>query len=405
MRFLRGISTRRLLALCAAVLAIAIGTTAVAMAMAGGGPKPAPESLPVAVHNALSAPSVPGISARVQFTNRLLDAPNIEGQGSDPFLSGASGRLWAAPDGRLRLELQSEGGGGDSQVLIDEGRFEIYDGSSGTVYRGALPEASGGTGGPGPSHQPPSLEAVEEAISRLGARATLSGATPSDVAGQPTYTVRIEPKSNGGLLGGAEVAWDAVHGTPLRAALYAKGDSSPVIELEATEVSFEAVSTSDFEITPPPGTKVVDLSPPSGSSAGGSGAGSGPVTGAAAVQRLLSFNLSAPASVAGMAQGEVRAIQVGKKTGALLTYGKGLGGIAVLESPSGPGGGRGASEPGASETEAGGLSLPTVSIDGTKAEELETELGTVLRFSRGGVDYVVAGSVPPATAEAAARGF
>ena len=130
----------------------------------------------------------------------------------------------------------------------------------------------------------PSLEQVEQAISRLGAHSTLSGATPSDVAGQPTYTVQIEPKSNGGLLGGAAVAWDAVHGTPLRAALYAKGDSSPVIQLEATEVSFEEVPTSVFEITPPPGTEVIDLSPSSGGSGEGNGARPSPLTGAAAVQ-------------------------------------------------------------------------------------------------------------------------
>ncbi len=394
MRFLRRISTRRLLMLCAAVFAIAIGTTAVAMATAGDGPKPAPEPLPVAVHDALTAPSVPGVSARIQFTNHLIAASSI--QGSDPLLSGASGRLWASPDGKLRLELQSEGGGGDSQVLIDEGRFEIYDGSSDTVYRGTLPNGNGSPGG-SDSHQPPSLEQVQQAIAHLGEHDALSGATPSDVAGQPTYTARIEPQSNGGLLGGAEIAWDAVHGTPLRAAVYAKGDSSPVLQLEATEVSFGAVPASVFEISPPPGAKVVDLSPPSGSS--GEGHETSPVTGIAAVQKQLGFNLAAPASLAGMQLGEVRAIGVGDKTGALVTYGQGLSGIAVIESPSAPGGGQGASE------EPGGLSLPTVSIGGIKAEELETALGTVLRFSRGGVDYVVAGSVPPATAEAAARGL
>jgi hypothetical protein len=393
MRFLRRISTRRLLTLCAAVLAVAIGTTAVAMATAGDGPKPAPEPLPVAVHDALTAPSVPGISARIQFTNHLIDASSI--QGSDPLLSGASGRLWASPDGKLRLELQSEGGGGDSQILVDEGRFEIYDGSSGTVYRGTLPNGNDSSGGPD-SHQPPSLEQVQQAIASLGEHATLNGATPSDVAGQPTYTARIEPKSDGGLLGGAEVAWDAVHGAPLRAAVYAKGDSSPVLQLEATEVSFEAVPSSVFEISPPRGTKVVDLSPPSESS--GEGHEASPVTGIAAVQKQLGFQLAAPDSLAGMAQVEVRAIGVGDKAGALVTYGQGLGGIAVIESPSGPSGGQGASGP-------GGLSLPKVSIDGTGAEELETALGTVLRFSRGGVDYTVAGSVPPAAVEAAARGL
>ena len=52
-----------------------------------------------------------------------------------------------------------------------------------------------------------------------------------------------------------------------------------------------------------------------------------------------------------------------------------------------------------------GLDLPKVSINGATGEELDTALGTVVRFSRGGVDYTVLGSVPPAAAEAAARGL
>jgi hypothetical protein len=37
------------------------------------------------------------------------------------------------------------------------------------------------------------------------------------------------------------------------------------------------------------------------------------------------------------------------------------------------------------------------------AHELDTQLGTALEWSNGGVSYVLAGSVPPAAAEAAAR--
>ena len=47
--------------------------------------------------------------------------------------------------------------------------------------------------------------------------------------------------------------------------------------------------------------------------------------------------------------------------------------------------------------------LPKVQINGVEGEELDTALGTALRFSRDGVDYIVLGSVPPAAAEAAAR--
>jgi hypothetical protein len=47
--------------------------------------------------------------------------------------------------------------------------------------------------------------------------------------------------------------------------------------------------------------------------------------------------------------------------------------------------------------------LPTVSINGVTGHELGTALGTIVQFTRGGVDYTIIGSVPPAAAEAAAR--
>ena len=47
--------------------------------------------------------------------------------------------------------------------------------------------------------------------------------------------------------------------------------------------------------------------------------------------------------------------------------------------------------------------LPSVSLDGVSAHELATELGTVLQWQSGGTTFVLAGSQPPAAAEAAAR--
>lgn len=395
MSALRRISTRRLLAICAITALAAVGITAAAMAMGGSGPKPPSKPLANAVTDALNAPSLPGISARIQFTNNLVDASSI--QGADPLIAGASGRLWASPaeGGKLRLELQSEGAGGDTQVLVSDHRFQIYDSGSETVYEGTLPKDEEGKDSSG-SEQVPGLGEVETKITEVEKHAELSGAIPSDVAGQPTYTLHVAPKHDGGLLGGAEVAWDASNGTPLRAAIYSNSSSSPVLELKATEVSFEAVSSSVFDVSPPPGAKVVDLG------ALGEGEGEGEAggephqqAGVGAVEKSLDFPLTAPDTLVGLPRDEVRGIEVDGKSAALVTYGKGLGGIAVIETASEPGGGE--------STETGGLSLPQVSINGAKGEELDTALGTVLRFSRGGVDYIVAGSVPPAAAEAAAR--
>ncbi|MGE5407628.1 MAG: LolA family protein [Syntrophothermus sp.] len=393
MSALRRVSTRRLLAVCALTVAAAIGITAGALATTGGGPEPAPKPLAKAVQDALQAPALPGISARIQFTNHLVAASGVEG--ADPLLAGASGRLWASPaeGGKLRIELQTEtGGGGDSQVLVSGRHFEIYDGSSRTVYRGTMPRERGEDSGQ--QGWPPGLGEIEAKISKVEAHADVSGAIPSDVAGQPTYTVRLAPKHDGGLLAGIELAWDAGNGTPLRGAVYAKGESAPVLQLQATEVSYEAVPASVFEAGPPPGARVVELTP--GEAAEGAGPG-GEVVGEAAVRESVPFALAAPESLAGMPRSEVRGVEVEGRDAALIGYGKGLGGILVVESASEPGNGDGSGLE--------GLGLPKVQIGGVQGEELETPLGTVIRFSRGGVDYVVAGSVPAAVAEEAAAGL
>ena len=47
--------------------------------------------------------------------------------------------------------------------------------------------------------------------------------------------------------------------------------------------------------------------------------------------------------------------------------------------------------------------LPTVVLNGVTAHELATQLGTVLEWQQGGRSFVLAGSLPPAAAESAAR--
>lgn len=395
MSYLRRISTLRLLVIGAALTLFAAATAAIALAAGSGGPTPPPKPLDQAVHDALTAPSPAGVSARIHFTNDLVGESVLEG--ADPLLGGASGRLWATTDGRLRLELQadvSKSSAGDLELLVDGRSVTLYDPGTETVYEGQLPSRKGGDAGAG-EDEPPSLAQVQEGIETVMQHADLSGASPSDVAGQPAYTVRVSPKANGGLVGGAELAWDAANGTPLRAAVYAKGESSPVLELTATEISFGPVSESVFEVSPPPGAKRVQLNPP-GEGEGGEDSGK-PVTGLEAVQAKTSFQVSAPATLAGMQRDQVRLVASGEEAGALVTYGKGLGGLAVLELPEGEGGEDSGSE---------GPQLPGISIPGaTHAQQLETPLGTLVRFRRAGVEYVVAGSVTGEVAREAAQGL
>jgi hypothetical protein len=201
--------------------------------------------------------------------------------------------------------------------------------------------------------------------------------------------VRIAPRDDGGLLGAAEVAWDAERGVPLRLAVYAQGDSDPTLELKATEVSYGPVPGDRLAATPHPGAHRVSIDA-ADVRAGGRLAN---VTGVDAVQRRLDFPLAAPKEVAGLTRGQVRLFQRDAGNGAMTVYGKGLGSIFVLQGK----------ENGRPLLDRRTLRLPQVNIDGHTGTELATPLGTIVTFERDGVSYLVGGLVPPVAAENAAR--
>jgi outer membrane lipoprotein-sorting protein len=365
MRFLRTTSTARLLALVIGVTVLAAATAAIALAAtSGGGHKPPPKPLAQAVRDALSAPSVNGVTARVKFTNHLIDSSALVGGG--PLLSGASGRLWAT-DGHLRIELQSNDG--DVQLVKNGKSFLVYESQNNTAYTGTLPPRQS----PPHKQSPPSLGQIAKGIAHARQHAAVSGAIPTVVAGQSAYEVRVTPR-HGGLVSGARLAWDAAHGVPLKVAIYARGNGSPVLSLSATRISFGKVPASVFAITPPKGAHVVNLT--------GQGGGGGQT------MQPLSFTPSAPAKLGGMRRQQVKHLG---SDGVLVTYGQGLDGLALIEKKSG------------ARARLPGVSLPTVSINGVTGQELPTALGTAVRFTRGGVEYTVLGSKPAATVIAAAR--
>ncbi len=370
MNALRRLPLSRLLLLCVLVVAIGVSATAIAFAL-GSGPTPPPKPLAQAIHDALGGGQLEGANANITLTDNLLEGASLAGGGhsgeltSNPLVTGGSGRLWVAKDGRVRLELQSQQG--DTQILYDGHTILIYDAATNTEYR-YTPKGEGSSSSTTPdngSHEVPSVAKIEEAIAHLSKHADVSGATPTNVGGQPAYTVRVSPKESGSLFGGVELSFDANHGVPLRAAVYSSTSSAPVIELAATEISYGPVSNSVFEVNPPANAKVEEITFPSGGT-----------------------------------QPEHEPTTTEKPN--LTTQGHGPATIAILAE----------SRNGKAKTKAGAKSptealegLPKVTIDGTSASELRTELGTLLTFERSGVRYLLAGSVTPAAIEAVARGL
>ncbi len=390
MKLLRTLSTARLVGLVVVIVALGAGSATLAVSAIGsGGATPPAKPLANAIHDALAASPPEGISADITFTNRLFPSGALTGVTGSALMSGATGRLWATNDGHGRLELQSSAG--DVQIVWSSTGVSVYDASSNTVYKLALPAPGTSSGGSTSSSAPPALSEITTFLTKLSEHATVSGAQPDNVGGQEAYTVSVSPKHDGGLLGSAQLSFDAARGVPLRIAIYAQGSSSPALALEVTNISYGAVPSSDVNVAPPADAKVVDLSPNAGG-ADKSGAGSTAtqVTGVAAVQQALDFPLSAPDTLVGLPRQDVRLVG---SDSAVAVYGQGLGAIVVSERKAD------------AATKSGGLlsSLPTVSLDGTTAHELATQLGTVVEWQRNGVAYVLAGSLPPAAAEAAAR--
>jgi outer membrane lipoprotein-sorting protein len=401
-KLLRTVSTQRLLAIVAGLVIAVAGGTAIAFAAAGNGPTPPRESLATALHQAAAAPAVTALSARISFTDNLIDSTAL--QGSDPILSGASGRLWlSTTTHQLRLELQGQNG--DAQILVKNGTFSIYDPMSNTVYKGTLPSASGSSKAAGKSSTEPipSVAQIQSQLNQLMAHIDVAGPYPRNVAGQPAYKVVLTPKHSGGLLGSVQLAWDATHGVPLGIAIYSTSSgSSPVLELKATHISYGAVSAGVFKISPPAGAKVVRISSPATHAATAKAKAhrkaQREITGPAAVQAHVPFTLADPGSVDGLPRQGVQLLDWGGSSAALVTYGQGLGGIAVIEQSAA------GQSSGSKSQSTGGLNLPTVSITPQiSAQELPTALGTVLRFSSGGVNYTLLASMPPSAAEMAAK--
>jgi hypothetical protein len=378
MRFLRTARTSRLLAAVAAALALAAAASAIAVAAGGSGPKPPAKPLDQAIRGALAAKAPAGISARVTFTNKLLPSGALTGNAGSALVSGGAGRLWIT-SARGRIELPSSPL--NTEIVWSSNKVTVYDGSSNTVYRASLPTHSGPRNeAKGANHALPTLAEIDKLLGNARTHVAISAAVPKNVASQPAYEVTLSPKDNGSLLKSAQLAWDAVHGVPLRVAVYAKGSSSPVLALEATDISYGPVSAANVSVSPPPDAKVIDLRAPTSRTASKKDAKD---------TQSAALPFSTPDRLGGRARQFARAAS----GGVVAVYGRGLGALVLYVHKG--------------DTAAHGnplSGLPTVDIAaGVKAHELATPLATVLSWQRNATAYVLGGSVTPATAEAAAR--
>jgi outer membrane lipoprotein-sorting protein len=356
----------------AVALLSAITVTAYAMTRSGAA-KPPKRSLASAVHRIFTAKPVTGVSAQFRVDQHLL-AGTSTSLSSNPLLQGATGSIWVG-GGRARLVVNSQLG--STSVAYDGHQVTLYNRKSHTAY--VLPVKHHQKPGGAAEHNVPTMAAITHALAQASKFAILSGAIPSNVAGREAYTVHVSPRHNGGLFGEFDLAWDAAHAVPLRFAIFPRGSSTAALSVSVTHIRYGAIPARALSMTPPAGTKIVHVHMPSRHEHAMQQAHVAPAVGAAAASRAVGFTVAAPKTLAGFPQHQVRAISIGSHRAALATYGRGLGTIFLLEQRT-------------SGSKSALSSLPSVSVAGIRAHELDTTLGSVIQWSRGGVTYTIAGS-------------
>jgi len=356
----------------AVALLSAISVTAYAMTRSGAA-KPPKRSLASAVHRIFTARPVTGVSAQFRVDQHLL-AGSSTSLASSPLLQGATGSVWVG-GGRARLVVKSQLG--TTSVAYDGHQVTLYDRKNHVAY--VLPVKHHAKKGGATEHNVPTMAAIQHALAQASKFAILSGAIPSNVAGREAYTVHVSPRHNGGLFGEFDLAWDAAHAVPLRFAIFPRGSSTAAISISVTHIRYGAIPARALSMTPPAGTTIVHVHMPSRHEHPAQQAHVAPAVGAAAVSKAVGFTVAAPPRLAGFPQHQLRAVSIGSHRAALATYGRGLGTVFLLEQR-------------ASGSKSPLSSLPSVSVAGIKAHELDTTLGSVIQWSRGGVTYTIAGS-------------
>ena len=174
-------------------------------------------------------------------------------------------RVWYSDPAHYRIAVPQSMS--ESDVIRNGSSAWLWDSTDNTVTHLALP--SDAAVPPLPSTPLTPQQAAEQALARVGPTTAVSVDRNVTVAGQAAYQLVLAPKSSSSLVGQVRIAIDAQHNVPLRVQVFAKGATSPAIQVAFTSVSFARPAPGNFAFSPPAGATVTQESAGSGSHASG----------------------------------------------------------------------------------------------------------------------------------------
>jgi outer membrane lipoprotein-sorting protein len=340
--------------------------------------------------------SAPDFSAAVTVEQGLIPAQLLEAAGQEGGFAASgpqTARVWYGGEERFRAELQGENG---DRIFVQDGeRAWAYDGATNTLKTGKQPSE------PQPS-TPPGPAEIDRMLTELAPTSELTQGSPVRYAGREAYVLTLSPRDEASTLVERGRAFiDAETYLPLQLSLYAEGRPEPVFSWRVSSLEVGPVPNGLFDFQVPPGAEVkpLDERPDGRDPEVPAGAKPREFETVEEAQRLVDFEIEELPNPPGGR--ELTGVYFKGSDGVVLTYGSGWGTVVLAQGPHE----QGAVPPRSTTTDGGeDLALPTVDLGGgVRATELSTPVGTGLRWSAGGVSYVLAGSVPASELERAAR--
>ena len=389
------------------VAVFAVGSIAVRAGAQGTPPEELSEE--ELLYRVTTAPEeAPDFSATVSVEQDLVPEGLISSSRGDN--SAGSGprtaRVWRSGPEQLRAELQGENG--DKLFVKNGGEVRFYDGASNTLTVGEKAEEhTSEADGIGAGVSP---EKIDEFLAEISPTSELSTGRPVRFDDRWAYPLTLEPRDKDlTLVEKAEALVDAETYLPLSFELYAEGATASVASYEARDFEVGRVPDERFELETPPGATVEQAEEREGDRGEESREDPGPREAAsvAEAQEDVDFpirQLGGPLADRGLTE-----VLIKDSEGIVQTYGEGFGTVVLVQhvedeadEPREEARDEGSGE----ENGRGEFQVPTVDLGGgVEARAVSTPVGTALSWSADGVSYRLAGSVPAAELEEAARGL
>jgi hypothetical protein len=114
---------------------------------------------------------------------------------------------------------------------------------------------------PDPARLSTPEDVAAQALKMLDPSTSVTTTSNDRVAGRAAYELVLTPRTSRTKIGSIQIAIDAKKHIPLRAEVFARGADKPAINVGFSSISFDKPSTSRFDFTPPPGSKVTNKTP------------------------------------------------------------------------------------------------------------------------------------------------